>query len=164
VEACPFGVVQLIPRQPAERKGFFARVLNLARAKNPPPVEGRVAADPTRCVQCGVCGENCPVGIQVRDYARQGKIVDDPRCVQCGLCIEVCPRGTLRWDTHPQAPQSLLRADKCNLCAGYAESACVSQCPTQALLRLPAGEGLRALDERLYEEVVGRYFRGEAAP
>jgi len=60
---------------------------------------GRVAADATRCVQCGVCGYNCPVGIPVRDFARQGLTVDNPACITCGNCIQVCPRGTLRWET-----------------------------------------------------------------
>ena len=59
---------------------------------------GRVAADGTRCVQCGVCGYNCPMGIPVRDYARQGLTVDHDRCISCGQCINVCPRGTLRWE------------------------------------------------------------------
>jgi ferredoxin len=61
-----------------------------------------VTPDATRCVQCGVCGFNCPVGIPVRDYAHQGQIVDDPRCVQCGQCVDVCPRGTLRWAPNPR--------------------------------------------------------------
>ena len=67
----------------------------------PPPTleSGRVVADASRCVQCGVCGYNCPVGIPVRDYARQGLPVDDPVCIACGNCIAVCPRGTLRWQT-----------------------------------------------------------------
>ena len=60
---------------------------------------GRVTADKSRCVQCGVCGFNCPVGIPVRDYARRGLPVDDPGCITCGQCIAVCPRGTLRWET-----------------------------------------------------------------
>ena len=60
---------------------------------------GRVVPDASRCVQCGVCGYNCPVGIPVRDYARQGLPVDDPRCITCGNCVNVCPRGTLRWET-----------------------------------------------------------------
>jgi len=60
---------------------------------------GRVVPDATRCVQCGVCGYNCPVGIPVRDYARQGLPVSDPACITCGNCIQVCPRGTLRWET-----------------------------------------------------------------
>jgi ferredoxin len=68
-----------------------------AHAHAAPTADAHVTPDASRCVQCGVCGYNCPVGIPVRDYARIGKVVDDPRCVQCGQCIEVCPRGTLRW-------------------------------------------------------------------
>ncbi|MCA9934740.1 MAG: 4Fe-4S binding protein [Anaerolineales bacterium] len=60
---------------------------------------GLVVPDAKRCVQCGVCGYNCPVGIPVRDYARQGLPVTDPACITCGNCIQVCPRGTLRWET-----------------------------------------------------------------
>jgi ferredoxin len=60
---------------------------------------GRVAADASRCVQCGVCGYNCPVGIPVRDYACRGLPVTDPACISCGNCVNVCPRGTLRWET-----------------------------------------------------------------
>jgi Fe-S-cluster-containing hydrogenase component 2 len=163
VEACPYGVVVLMPREHERREGFFARVLGLARGGRAQPApSGRVAADATRCVQCGVCGYNCPAGIQVRDYARQGLPVDDPRCVQCGLCIAVCPRGTLRWENAPQVPTPQYRADKCNLCDGYAESACVKECPTQALLRVPADERLKDLNEALYHEVVGRYFEPQA--
>lgn len=68
-----------------------------AAASAPPYAEARVHADRNRCVQCGVCSYNCPVGISVRDYARQGRVVTDPNCVQCGQCIDACPRGTLRW-------------------------------------------------------------------
>lgn len=60
---------------------------------------GRVVPDASRCVQCGVCGYNCPVGIPVRDYARQGLPVSDTACISCGNCVNVCPRGTLRWET-----------------------------------------------------------------
>ena len=73
------------------------------KKESPPAIEpihlGRVASDATRCVQCGVCGYNCPVGIPVRDYARQGLMVDHAACITCGNCIQVCPRGTLRWET-----------------------------------------------------------------
>jgi len=57
----------------------------------------QVTADASRCVQCGICGFNCPVGIEVREYARRGQNVTDSRCIACGNCIERCPRGTLRW-------------------------------------------------------------------
>jgi len=66
----------------------------------------QVTADATRCVQCGICGHNCPVGIPVREYARRGDIVTDANCISCGACIEKCPRGTLRW-----GPAILLRSD-----------------------------------------------------
>lgn len=76
----------------------------------PPAPDARVTPDAIRCVQCGVCGYNCPVGIPVRDYARQGRPVDLAECVQCGQCIAVCPRGTLRWarpgaDRPPASPE-----------------------------------------------------------
>jgi ferredoxin len=83
-----------------KQAGFFQRLFGWKEkphAYAAPTPDSHVTPDPTRCVQCGVCGYNCPVGIPVRDYARQGKVVEDPRCVQCGQCIEVCPRGTLRW-------------------------------------------------------------------
>ena len=70
-----------------------------APTPNRPPDLRKVAADASRWVQCGVCGYNCPVGIDVRSYARRGLIVDDPTCLTCGNCIDVCPRGTLRWET-----------------------------------------------------------------
>lgn len=75
---------------------------------NAPPPDGlyQVAADASRCVQCGICGYNCPVGIQVREYARRGQNVTDNRCISCGTCIEKCPRGTLRW-----GPAILIRED-----------------------------------------------------
>jgi ferredoxin len=73
-----------------------------------PPEDGlyQVAADASRCVQCGICGYNCPVGIEVREYARRGQNVTDNRCISCGTCIEKCPRGTLRW-----GPAILIRDD-----------------------------------------------------
>jgi len=88
---------------------FILRLLGLqkARASSEPLMpDSFVVPDATRCVQCGVCGYNCPVGIPVRDYAHRGRIVDDPACVQCGQCIEACPRGTLRWGRlgPPQGP------------------------------------------------------------
>lgn len=88
-----------------KRPGFFEKLLGLTpHPHSAPTPDARVTPDGVRCVQCGVCGYNCPVGIPVRDYARQGKVLDAADCVQCGQCIEACPRGTLRWAT-PRPPQ-----------------------------------------------------------
>ena len=82
--------------------GFVEKLQSLftGEADNQTPMANglrQVAADGSRCVQCGICGYNCPVGIEVREYARRGRHVTDPRCISCGTCIEKCPRGTLRW-------------------------------------------------------------------
>lgn len=83
-----------------QQPGFFQKLFGLApHPHSAPSPDARVTPDSSRCVQCGVCGYNCPVGIPVRDYARQGRVVEAADCVQCGQCIEVCPRGTLRWGT-----------------------------------------------------------------
>ena len=66
----------------------------------------QVTTDASRCVQCGICGYNCPVGIEVREYARRGENVTDSRCISCGACIDNCPRGTLKWGA-----ALLIRAD-----------------------------------------------------
>jgi ferredoxin len=85
------------------KEGFFRSLFKSSAATEEQQENlaqlGRVVPDASRCVQCGVCGYNCPIGIPVRDYAHRGLPVDDPRCITCGNCINVCPRGTLRWET-----------------------------------------------------------------
>jgi len=56
-----------------------------------------------RCVQCGVCSFNCPMGIDVRRYVWREEPVRDSRCLTCGQCVERCPRGLLRFARIPAA-------------------------------------------------------------
>ena len=120
VDACPYGVVVLLER--TQKANLWGRILGKARQpENFTP--SHIVTDAARCVQCGICGYSCPVGIQVRNWAREGRVMDDPRCLSCGLCIQNCPRGTLRFEL--EAPKPKMRADKCDLCRGYANSACV---------------------------------------
>jgi ferredoxin len=60
--------------------------------------QGRVVFDADRCVQCGVCSYNCPVGIDVRAAARQNKPISDSHCLSCGQCVVRCPRGVPRFE------------------------------------------------------------------
>ena len=92
---------------------MLSRILKRFKSKdtNQKPAFGntgleQVTADASRCVQCGICVYNCPVGIEVREYARRGENVTDSRCIGCGTCIEKCIRGTLRW-----GPAILIRPD-----------------------------------------------------
>lgn len=59
---------------------------------------GQVTPDPARCVQCGICSFNCPIGIDVRRHAWTGEAVMNSRCLTCGECVARCPRGALRFE------------------------------------------------------------------
>jgi ferredoxin len=59
---------------------------------------GQVVPEASRCVQCGICSFNCPIGIDVRRYAWTGKTVQDSYCLTCGECVRRCPRGVLRFE------------------------------------------------------------------
>ncbi|MEW6401289.1 MAG: 4Fe-4S dicluster domain-containing protein [Chloroflexota bacterium] len=61
-------------------------------------VAGHVVPDPARCVQCGICSYNCPIGIDVRAHAWLGKGVVRSECLTCGECVARCPRGVLRFE------------------------------------------------------------------
>jgi ferredoxin len=60
--------------------------------------KGQVVPDSGRCVQCGICTYNCPVGIDVRLHVWQKKPVVHSQCLTCGECIARCPRGVLRFE------------------------------------------------------------------
>ena len=57
-----------------------------------------VVPEPSRCVQCGICSFNCPLGIDVRNHAWRGEPVKNSVCINCGECIARCPRDVLRFE------------------------------------------------------------------
>jgi ferredoxin len=59
---------------------------------------GYVVPETSRCVQCGICSFNCPIGIDVRRYAWLGEKIKDSYCLSCGECVNRCPRGVLRFE------------------------------------------------------------------
>ena len=56
---------------------------------------GVVVPDASRCVQCGICSYNCPIGIDVRAHVWERLSVKDSHCLTCGECVARCPRGVL---------------------------------------------------------------------
>jgi ferredoxin len=78
---------------------MLSRVLGRDRARREALVSAQVVAEQVRCVECGICSYNCPLGIDVRGHVRLGVPVTDGRCLTCGECVARCPRGTLRFET-----------------------------------------------------------------
>ncbi len=51
------------------------------------------AADPKKCVLCGVCRDACPpVAITIENSALS---VDNARCIRCWCCRELCPHDAM---------------------------------------------------------------------
>jgi ferredoxin len=75
-------------------KGLFRHEATRHKASS----AGQVVPDLTRCVQCGICSFNCPIGIDVRRHAWMGEAVVNSRCLTCGECVARCPRGVLRFE------------------------------------------------------------------
>ena len=74
--------------------GIFKRDVN----KHTVLASAYVVPDPARCVQCGICSYNCPIGIDVRAHAWRGEPVKHTQCLTCGECVARCPRGVLRFE------------------------------------------------------------------
>jgi ferredoxin len=52
----------------------------------------------SRCIQCGICSFNCPIGIDVRRHSWLGQHIVDSHCLSCGECVRRCPRGVLHFE------------------------------------------------------------------
>ncbi len=108
---------------------------------------------PNSCQHCRnpICMVDCPTAAIGRD--RDGEIyIRDELCTGCSNCAKACPWDNIQMAPRPkglpvaaslsampgqrpaEAPATL--AVKCEQCREYEEPACVSACPTEALLRV----------------------------
>jgi cytochrome c oxidase accessory protein FixG len=76
-------------------------------------------ADPRKigkgdCIDCGLCVQVCPTGIDIRDGLQY-------ECIGCAACIDVCdgvmekmnyPKGLIRYDTQNGLAQHLSRSER----------------------------------------------------
>ena len=80
----------------------FGKLFQSEKARHNALASGVVLPEGGRCVQCGICSFNCPLGIDVRGHARSGKPIKESRCITCGECVARCPRGVLYFETTDQ--------------------------------------------------------------
>lgn len=104
---CPYGRFQSVMYEPEtlavhydSRRGEGVRGRATARAGQR-TLEERHAKGLGDCVDCGLCVQVCPVGIDIREGLQY-------KCISCGLCIDACntimdsfnyPRGLIRYDS-----------------------------------------------------------------
>jgi heterodisulfide reductase subunit C len=77
---------------------MLRRLFTDTTKKNSILASGFVMPEAGRCVQCGICSYNCPIGIDVRLHALRGEPVRDAHCLTCGECVARCPRGVLSFE------------------------------------------------------------------
>lgn len=77
---------------------MFRSIFKRETARREALAAAYVVPESARCVQCGICTYNCPIGIDVRRHALRGEPIRDSHCLTCGECVARCPRGVLRFD------------------------------------------------------------------
>jgi CRP-like cAMP-binding protein len=122
---------------------------------------------PSSCYHCAnpECMIGCPTGAIHREKDGEVNIYDF--CIGCSNCARRCPYDNITMAERADAgdidaagkKKSKQLATKCDLCKGYKDAACVSNCPTGAILRVDPKvyfEEIAALREGGQEQVEVR--------
>ena len=90
----------------------------------------RVRAIAIQCRHCEepACALACISGGICKDEGTGDIIVDLEKCVGCWSCIMVCPVGAIRRNENRH------QALKCDCCPDLETPACITACPTRALI------------------------------
>jgi ferredoxin len=97
-------VKHLFPLTPAEARSLHCDPFTEAAhflTRHEALSEAHVVPEAGRCIQCGICSYNCPIGIDVRSHARRSQPIHDSHCLTCSQCVNRCPRGVLRFERLP---------------------------------------------------------------
>ncbi len=61
----------------------------------------RLKAKPEDCVSCGKCNKNCPMGLNIGEMVKSGK-VDSTECINCLECVDSCPQKAISFGIYRQ--------------------------------------------------------------
>lgn len=56
----------------------------------------RLAVKKEQCRECGSCGRNCPMSIDVMELVRK-KNMETEDCILCGSCVDARPTNVIRY-------------------------------------------------------------------
>ncbi len=121
----------------SQSKNLFAAIAERPRAKHRLWVEWVAPQHkvPILCRHCedAPCMHACISGA-IRRTEAGVVLTDADKCIGCWTCLMVCPYGVIgrHLETH--------KSYRCDRCPDRAEPACVSACPTQALVYRTATE------------------------
>lgn len=107
------------------------------------------------------CVPSCPVAA----LRMEGDTVqlDQRRCIGCKNCVLACPFGAI--DMVPVSGRDAMLAEKCDLCAQVeGGSACVKNCPTQALSVMDERQLLRLRQQRMQATASGEWPQARKTP
>ncbi len=85
---------------------------------------------PMLCRHCedAPCGRACPTGAITQDAITHIVTHNPDKCIGCWMCAMVCPNGVIGRQKERRV------AVKCDRCPDRDTPACVTACPTQALV------------------------------
>lgn len=56
----------------------------------------KLVADRSKCVNCNICNNVCPMSLNVNHMVQQGKI-ESTDCILCGECIDKCNKNAIKF-------------------------------------------------------------------
>lgn len=124
----------------SETKELFAAILEEIMPRKRVFVQAAEESSvPVNCRHCeeAFCVRVCPTGAMYRDKATATVQHNRLRCIGCGFCELACPFGAINRTSGSKI------VVKCDRCPDRETPACVSACPTGALLFMTPEEAQR---------------------
>jgi carbon-monoxide dehydrogenase iron sulfur subunit len=114
---------------------------------------------PLLCRHCedAPCVRACRTGALTQDAVTRVVSHDPEKCIGCWMCTMVCPYGVIGRELERRI------AVKCDRCPDLDEPACVTACPTKALVYAEEGEFSSNVRRVAAAELVEGYVTAQTA-